>query len=123
VSEFAGVQRPISITFLTEKVTEKSPFRKAGFSLQMFLNNDQQVPFIHDEKSCTCAVESEADLACAVDLYEKVAQTPFLSTRVKKICQRAALDRKGDFSAEKESFQPGLFIASIEKVNLLKPFG
>jgi len=46
-----------------EKKVENSQSSKAGFST-MFLNNV--------ENYCSCAVGSEADSACAIDLYEKV---------------------------------------------------
>ncbi len=38
-------------------------------------------PFHHKRKNCSCAVESEADWACAVDLYEKLAYPPFLTCK------------------------------------------
>jgi hypothetical protein len=51
-----------------EKMVEKSHSSKAGFST-MFLSNV--------ENHCSCAVESEVDSACAIDLYEKVALLRF----------------------------------------------
>ncbi len=56
---------------ISEKMVEKSQSPKAGFSA-MFLNNV--------ENNCSCAVGSEADSACAIDLYEKVALLWFPST-------------------------------------------
>jgi hypothetical protein len=52
-------------------MVEKSQSPKAGFST-MFLNNV--------ENHCPYAVKSEADSACAIDLYEKVALLRFPST-------------------------------------------
>ncbi len=58
--------------------------------------------------ACPCAVEFETNLACAVDLYEKVAQLPFKSTSIMlkaRIAQMAAMGRKGDLSARNVRFQ------------------
>jgi hypothetical protein len=54
-----------------EEMVEKSQSSKAGFST-LFLNNV--------ENYCSYAVKSEADSACAIDLYEKVALLRFPST-------------------------------------------
>jgi hypothetical protein len=52
----------------------------------MFLNNGWKGKylFITGENNCSYAVEFEADWACSVDLYQKVAQLPFQSTSVEK---------------------------------------
>jgi hypothetical protein len=44
----------------------------------------QRYLFTPDENICSCAEESEADWAYAVDLFEKVAQLPFQSTSVQE---------------------------------------
>jgi hypothetical protein len=52
--------------------------------------------FSPGENNCSCAVESAANLACAVDLHEKVAQLSFQCKSVQKIAQMAAIGQKVD---------------------------
>ncbi len=116
-----------------KKVAEKSPFWKAGFSPK-FLNNGWKGAFSpNGGNNCSCAIESEADWACAsrllrkgrsVDIseYKEFKNGPNVSYGPKRwlfslhqshrICsqdrntKRLCICWKGAFSAEKSPFCP-----------------
>jgi hypothetical protein len=86
-----------------KNVTENASFWKADFS-PMFLKWLKRYIFTHGKNNCSCALESESDWACVVDLYERVAKLHFSVYNVQG-WPKWQLWGKGDFSTEKVSFQ------------------
>ncbi len=113
--------QPISWT-LAKSWLKSHLSAKVGLS-PLFLNNGLQGSFSPPgENNCSCAVESVADSANEVDLFEKVAQLPFQSTSVQGLSKkpkRWLFSWKGDFSAERVPFQQTHHVLELRSRYLL----
>jgi hypothetical protein len=94
---------------IDDKVAENPPFWKRGFS-QMYLNNGWKIRFPYVGNNCSCAVDSEADWACALcsgPLYWKLAHPERPKSGVP--CWLLTLRQMGTYGVQIKGVLPWLF--------------